>query len=47
MAVCMMFAVIVAVVIYVVCILTLKVITKEDMKMIPGGEKLARLLKMT
>ena len=47
MAVCMMFAVIVAVVIYVVCVLTLKVITKDDMKMIPGGEKLARLLKMT
>ena len=47
MAVCMMFAVLVAVVIYVVCVLTLKVITKEDMKMIHGGEKLARLLKMT
>ena len=46
MAVCMMAAVAVAVVIYLVAVICLKVITKEDMNLIPGGGKLAKLLHM-
>ena len=40
----MLLAVMVAVVIYVVSVVALRAITKEDMKLIPGGEKIARLL---
>ena len=46
MAVCMMAGVAVAVVIYVVCVVCMRVITKEDMNLIPGGGKLAKLLHM-
>ena len=37
-------AVIVAVVIYVVSVVALRAVTSEDMKLIPGGEKIAKLL---
>lgn len=47
MALSMMVAVGVAVIIYAIAVITLRVITKEDMKMIPGGEKVAKLLRMT
>ena len=40
----MLLAVMVAVVVYVVSVVALRAITKEDMKLIPGGEKIARLL---
>ena len=43
-AVCMVLAVMVAVVVYLVSVIALRAITKEDMKLIPGGEKLGRLL---
>ena len=46
MAVCMLAAVAVAVIIYVICVVCLRVITKEDMNLIPGGAKLAKLLHM-
>ena len=40
----MLLAVIVAVVIYVVSVVALRAVTSEDMKLIPGGEKIAKLL---
>jgi len=43
-AVCMVLAVMVAVVVYLVSVIALRAITQEDMKLIPGGEKLGRLL---
>ena len=46
MAVCMMAAVAVAVLLYLVCVVCLRVITKEDLNLIPGGAKIARLLHM-
>lgn len=42
----MLIAVIIAVLIYAVLVIVLRVITKEDMKLIPGGEKIARVLHM-
>lgn len=44
MAVSMVLAVGIAVVVYLVGTITLKTVTYEDMKMIPGGEKLAKIL---
>ena len=46
MAVCMVLAVGVAVVVYAVSSICLKAITRADMKLIPGGEKIAKLLHM-
>ena len=40
----MLLAVIVAVVVYVVSVVVLRAVTSEDMKLIPGGEKIAKLL---
>ena len=45
-AVCMMAAVAVAVLVYLVAVICLRVITKEDMNLIPGGGKVAKLLHM-
>ncbi len=39
-------AVAAAVVVYVVCVIVFRCITKEDMKLIPGGEKVAKVLHM-
>ena len=46
MALCMLIAVTVAVLVYLVCVISLKTVTREDMKLIPGGEKLAKILHM-
>ena len=46
LALCMMVGVGVAVVVYLVSAICLKAITREDMKLIPGGAKLANLLHM-
>lgn len=46
MALCMVLAIGVAVVIYLVLIIATRAITAEDMKLIPKGEKLAKLLKI-
>ncbi len=43
---CMLAAILAAVAIYLFMTVALRTITKEDMKLIPGGEKLARLLRM-
>jgi len=39
-------AILAAVVVYMVAAIILKAVTKEDMKLIPGGEKIARILHM-
>lgn len=44
MALCMLLAIAVAVVVYLVSVVALRSVTAEDMKMIPGGEKIAALL---
>ena len=41
---CTLLAVGIAVVVYLVLVIALRLITREDLKMIPHGEKLARLL---
>ena len=46
MALCMAAAVAVAVVVYLVCVISLRAITVEDLKLIPGGEKIGKLLRM-
>lgn len=46
MAVCMVLGVGVAVVVYAVSAICLKAVTYEDMKLIPGGAKIAKLLHM-
>ena len=46
MAVCMVLAVGVAIVVYAVSSICLKAITRADLKLIPGGEKIAKLLHM-
>ena len=43
---CMLVAIVAAVAIYLFMTVSLRTITREDMKLIPGGEKLARLLHM-
>ena len=43
-ALCMLAAIAVAVIIYLVSTIALRSITKEDMKLIPGGEKIANFL---
>ncbi len=44
--ICMGLAIVLAVLVYLVLIVLLRMITREDMALIPGGEKLARLLHM-
>ena len=46
MLLCMVIAILLAVLVYFVMVLSLKMITKDDMSLIPGGAKLARLLRM-
>ena len=46
MTLCMAVAIVTAALVYLVLTVTLRMITKEDMQLIPGGEKLARLLHM-
>ncbi len=46
MLLCMFLAMIAAIVIYLVTAIGTSSVTKEDMKLIPGGEKLARVLHM-
>ena len=43
-ALCMLAAIAVAVIVYLVSTIALRSITKEDMKLIPGGEKIANFL---
>lgn len=43
-AVCMMAAFLVAVVVYAVSAISLRTITGDDLKLIPGGEKIGRIL---
>ena len=43
-ALCMLVAIAVAVIVYLVSTIALRSITKEDMKLIPGGEKIANFL---
>ena len=44
MALCMALAILVAVIVYALAAILLKAVTREDMKLIPGGEKLAGIL---
>ena len=46
MALCMLVAVAAAVIVYFVSVISLRGITKADMKLIPGGEKVAKILHM-
>ena len=46
MPLCMLAAILLAVVLYLVLVVVLRMITREDMALIPGGDKLARLLRM-
>ena len=46
MALCMLVAVAAAVIVYFVSVIALRGITREDMKLIPGGEKVAKILHM-
>ena len=46
MAGCAGLAILVAVVVYLVSVIALRVITKEDMSLIPGGKKVAKILHM-
>ena len=46
MALCMLLGVGCAVVVYFISAICLKAVTREDMKLIPGGEKLAKILHM-
>ena len=43
---CMLLAILLAVLVYLVLTVTLRMITREDMALIPGGDKIARLLHM-
>ena len=46
MLLAMAVAIAAAVAVYLVAVIVSKSVTKEDMKLIPGGEKIARLLHM-
>ena len=46
LAVIMCAAILVAVVVYAVCVVAFGAITKEDTKFIPKGEKVAKLLRL-
>ena len=43
---CMLLAILLAVAVYLVLMVVTRMITREDMALIPGGDKLARLLHM-
>ena len=45
-AVCLAFTIVIAIVIYVILIIVTRTVTMEDMKLIPKGEKIAKLLKI-
>jgi stage V sporulation protein B len=47
MFVCMVLAILIAAAVYVAAVIKTRCITADDMKLIPGGEKVARLLHMT
>ena len=42
----MLIAIAAAVVVYVVCVISTRALTREDLSLIPGGDKIARLLRM-
>lgn len=44
---CMFIAILLAVVVYLVLVIGMKMITREDMRLIPGGEKIARVLHIS
>ncbi len=46
MMACLAVAMAIAIVIYLVMTVAFRMLTKEDMQMIPGGEKVAKLLHM-
>ena len=46
MLLCMALAMAAAVIVYFVSVIALRGITREDMKLIPGGEKVAKILHM-
>ena len=46
MMICMVVAIGAAVVVYLVLMVALRMITREDMRLIPGGDKLARMMHM-
>ena len=46
MALAMGGAIVIAVVVYAVCIIATRAVTVEDMKLIPKGEKIAKVLKI-
>lgn len=46
MLICMALAMAAAVVVYLVSAVSMRTVTKEDMTLIPKGEKLAKLLHM-
>ena len=46
MLVCMGAAILAAVVLYLILTIVTRMITKEDMRLIPGGEKISRLLHL-
>ena len=46
MLLCMGCSMVVAVGVYAVCIISMRIITNEDMKLIPGGEKIGKMLRM-
>ena len=37
----------VAVIVYLVMVIVTRSVTEEDMKLVPGGEKIAKILKMS
>ncbi len=46
MLLCMFFAMAVAVVVYIICVVATSAVTREDLELIPGGEKIAAFLRM-
>ena len=46
MLLCMFFAMAVAVVVYIICVVATSAVTGEDLELITGGEKIAALLRM-
>ena len=46
MFLCMVIAIAAAVVVYLLCVIRLGCITNQDMKLIPGGERIGHILNM-
>ena len=46
MLLCMGVSILAAVVVYLILTIVTRMITKEDMRLVPGGEKLSRLLRL-